>query len=100
MFGDIPIECNTKSILPFKCFWASSKSRSKSSTDVASAGIIFAFVFSLNLFISPARNAIEVFVSIIEAPSSTVFSATFQAIESSFKAPKIIPRFFLVFDYS
>jgi len=60
---------------------------------VASAGIIFDFVFSARALISPIRIAIGALVKTKLAPSSYAFSATFQAMELLSKAPVIIPLF-------
>ena len=81
-----------KSIFPnFAIAW--SNNFSKSSIEVASAGTISAPVFSAKLLISPILIAIGALVSTNSAPSSWHLSATFQAIEFSSKAPKIIPFF-------
>ena len=66
---------------------------SKSSTLVASAAITSQFSFSDKAETCPMRTATGVFDNVITAPSSTALSATFQAIDCSFNAPKIIPLF-------
>ena len=52
-----------------------------------------ALVFFANSSIVPIRQATAVLVNTICAPSSTTRSATFHAIDASFNAPKMIPRF-------
>ena len=87
------MEWSTKSIGPPSSRTDSVKTVSRSSTLVASAGIIGAPRRSESLFTSPIRTAIGVFVSAIFAPSSTALSATFHAIDKSFNAPKMMPLF-------
>jgi len=48
---------------------------------------------SLNAVTVPIRQATGVFDKVIMAPSSTALSATFQAMDMSLSAPKMIPRF-------
>ena len=51
------------------------------------------FSFSAKADTSPMRTATGVFDSVMVAPSSTALSATFQAMDCSFNAPKTIPLF-------
>ena len=93
MFTLIAHEWSTKSILPPMASWAFSNRAVRSSTDVASAGMMVALVFLANSSMVPMRQATAVLVNTICAPSSTTRSATFHAIDASFNAPKMIPRF-------
>ena len=79
-----------KSILPNLAI-AASKSFPKSSIEVASAPITSELVFCAKASISPILIAIGAFERINSAPSSWQRSATFQAIDWSLSAPKIIP---------
>src|SRR5690606_28611085 len=87
------MECSIKSTLPSKCSRLLSNRFSMSSGLVTSAGITGALHFSANWLIAPIRRAIGAVVSTIWAPSSTHFSAVFQAMDFSSNAPKIIPFF-------
>ena len=92
----MPIECSTKSILPPNISMLFSIRLSKSSTRVASAGIAWQASLSANTLIleSPRiLNATGAFVKTSSAPSWAHCSATFQAIDLSSNAPKIIPFF-------
>ena len=89
----MPIECNTKSILPPKICCDSVNRWVSSSVLVASAGMICEPVLSANFFISPIRIAMGALVKTNRAPSSCAFSATFQAIEFSSSAPVMMPVF-------
>ena len=88
---DIPIECSTKSIFPLKISRVFKIKFSRSSTLVASAGIISELVSSANLFILPILKATGALVSTKSPPCSLIFTAVLQAIEFSSSAPKIIP---------
>ena len=87
------MECNTKSTGPPNTSIERLNTFSKSSTLVASAGITSQFSFSERADTSPIRTATGVFDKVMAAPSSTAFSATFQAMDCSFRAPKIMPLF-------
>ncbi|CUP51025.1 Uncharacterised protein [Segatella copri] len=54
--------------------------------------MIGALICSASLSSVPIRKAIAVLLSAIVAPSSAAFTATFQAIDSSLSAPKMMPR--------
>ena len=85
--------CRQKSNCPPKCSIVLLISAVRSSTLVASAGIIGAPIFSPRALTSPIRMEIGVFVNTISAPSSWARSATFHAIDCGLSAPKISPFF-------
>jgi len=91
--GDMPIEWSMKSNLPPKCSIVLSMRFSRSATLVASAGTTIVLHFSASFEMVPMRIDTAVLVRTISAPSSTARSATFQAMDCSFKAPKISPFF-------
>ena len=93
------MECKIKSILPLKIFIDFEIKFSRSSSEVASAGITSELHFLAKSLILPNLKAVGALVKIIFAPFSTHSSATFQAMDLSSRAPKIIP-FFLLINYS
>ena len=66
---------------------------SKSSRDVASAGITLEFVFSASSLIWPILIATGALVKTNVPPSSKTRSAVIHAIEFGSNAPKMIPFF-------
>ena len=72
----MPIECKIKSILPLKIFIDFEIKFSRSSSEVASAGITSELHFLAKSLILPNLKAVGAFVKIIFAPFSTHSSSS------------------------